>query len=77
MLSSRFVNIYGYVAIAAMAVMLLLIVTKVVPQRMVMPMFYAAAALFVVRIALRIIQARQRMTRGGQAKEESKPEGEP
>jgi len=77
MLNPRLVDIYGYVAVAAMAVMLLLIVTKAVPQRMVMPMFYVAAALFAVRIVLRVIQARQRAMQGDQAKKESKPEEEP
>jgi hypothetical protein len=43
-----------------MALMLVLVVAKVVPPRMYSPLFYAAAALFVIRIVLRIVLARQK-----------------
>ncbi|HTY57520.1 MAG TPA: hypothetical protein VMF59_01830 [Bacteroidota bacterium] len=59
MLNPRTVNIYGFVAIGAMLIMLILVVGKLVPQRMYMALFYAAAALFAVRIGLRIALARQ------------------
>jgi len=59
MLNPRAVNIYGFIAIGAMTLMLVLIVAKVVPPGMYMALFYAAAALFAVRIILRIALARQ------------------
>jgi hypothetical protein len=60
MLSPRGVNAYGFIAIGAMTLMLVLVVAKVVPPRMYTPLFYAAAALFLVRIGLRIALARQK-----------------
>jgi Flp pilus assembly protein TadB len=60
MINPRGVNIYGFIAIGAMALMLVLVVAKVVPPRMYSPLFYAAAALFVIRIVLRIALARQK-----------------
>jgi Flp pilus assembly protein TadB len=59
MLNPRAVNVYGFVAIGAMTLMLVLVVAKLVPPRLYSPLFYAAAALFVVRIVLRIALARQ------------------
>lgn len=76
MLNPRVVNIYGYVAIGAMTIMLLLIVTKVVPQRMFMPLFYVAAGLFAVRIVLRIIQARQQKALREHGQADIKGDGE-
>ena len=46
-------------AIGAMTLMLVLVVAKIVPQKMYTALFYAAAALFAVRIVLRIALARQ------------------
>ncbi len=59
MLNARAVNIYGFVAIGAMTLMLVLVVAKLVPPGMSMVLFYAAAVLFAVRIVLRIALARQ------------------
>jgi Flp pilus assembly protein TadB len=59
MLNPRAVNVYGFVAIGAMTLMLVLVVGKIVPPRMYTALFYAAAALFAVRIVLRIALARQ------------------
>ena len=59
MLNPRAVNVYGIVAIGAMTLMLVLVVAKIVPQKMYTALFYAAAALFAVRIVLRIALARQ------------------
>ena len=59
MLNPRTVNAYGFVAIGAMTVMLVLVVARVVPPRMYTALFYVAAALFAVRIVLRVALARQ------------------
>ena len=59
MLSPRAVNVYGFIAIGVMTLMLVLVVAKVVPPRMYSALFYAAAGLFAVRIILRIVLARQ------------------
>ncbi|HUI11227.1 MAG TPA: hypothetical protein VL221_12930 [Bacteroidota bacterium] len=59
MLNRRMVDIYGYAAIALMVAMLTLVAAKLVPQRLYMPFFYITAALFVVRVALRLLLARQ------------------
>jgi hypothetical protein len=59
MLNPRAVNVYGFVAIGAMTLMLVLVVAKIVPPRLYSPLFYAAAALFAIRIVLRIALARQ------------------
>ena len=64
MLNPRTVNAYGYVAIGAMTLMLVLIVARVVPPRMYTPLFYVAAALFAVRIVLRVVLARQQKKAG-------------
>ncbi len=58
-LNARAVNIYGMVAIGAMLLMLVLVRMRVVPPRLYFPLFYVAAALFAVRIVLRIMLARQ------------------
>jgi len=54
------VDIYGFIAIGAMTLMLVLVVAKVVPPRMYSPLFYAAAGFFAIRIVLRIALTRQR-----------------
>jgi Flp pilus assembly protein TadB len=59
MINPRAVNVYGFIAIGAMTLMLVLVVAKVVPPRMYSALFYTAAALFAVRIILRIALARQ------------------
>ena len=63
MLNRRIVDIYGYVAIVLMLGMLTLVVAKIVPVRMYMPLFYATAALFVIRVVLRMVLARQTAAR--------------
>lgn len=59
MLNARIVEIYGYVAIVIMAIMLGLIWFEKVPQSYYVTMFLVAAALFLIRITLRLILARQ------------------
>ena len=60
MINPRAVNVYGFIAIGAMTLMLVLVVAKVVPPRMYSALFYTAAALFAIRIILRIVLARQK-----------------
>ncbi|HTO95267.1 MAG TPA: hypothetical protein VMM80_12830 [Bacteroidota bacterium] len=71
MLNRRFVDIYGYVAIVLMLGMLALVAGKLVPVRMYMPLFYATAALFVIRVVLRMVLARQNAAR---TREKEEPE---
>lgn len=66
MLSPRAVNIYGFFAIGAMTLMLVLVVAKLVPPRMYRELFYVAAVLFAVRIGLRIALARQQKKQAGE-----------
>jgi len=68
MLNRRFVEIYGYVALVLMLVMLTLVAARIVPQRLYMPLFYATAALFVIRVVLRLVLAKQ--SRGRRAGED-------
>jgi Flp pilus assembly protein TadB len=70
MLNPRTVNVYGFIAIGAMTLMLILVVGKVVPPRMYTALFYAAAALFLVRIVLRIALARQQKKETEASREE-------
>jgi len=74
-LNARVVNIYGIVAIVAMLLMLVLVRLRVVPPGLYFPLFYAAAALFAVRIGLRIALARQEKKKGEGAPVEGKGEG--
>lgn len=61
-------NTYGYVAIALMFALLIMVLLKAVPQSWHMPLFAVALALYLVRITLRLILARQaRMEQQGPA----------
>ncbi len=67
MISYKTVNIYGFVSIGIMLLMLLLIWAKRVPQEYYLTLFLVALALFLIRIALRLILARQqRLYKEGQ-----------
>lgn len=60
-------NTYGYIAIALMFALLVMVLLKAVPQSWHMPLFGLALALYLVRITLRLILARQaRMEQQGQ-----------
>ncbi len=76
MLKARAVNIYGMVAIGAMLLMLVLVRMRVVPPRFYFPLFYVAAALFAVRIVLRIALARQEKKKSENAPGEAKGDAE-
>jgi hypothetical protein len=59
MISQKVVNIYGFVAIGLMAIMLTLMLTNTVPREMRYTLVLIAAALVITRIALRLIVARR------------------
>ena len=59
MLTQKSVDRYGVVAIALMGVMLVLLWAGAVPRSMTLPLFLIAAALFLIRVTLRLILARQ------------------
>ena len=59
MITYKSVNIYGFVSIGIMLVMLVLIWTHRVPESLYLTLFLIALALFLIRIALRLILARQ------------------
>jgi hypothetical protein len=59
MLNRKMVDNYGWVAVAAMFVMLVLVWMHLIPQKYYTPLFCVAAALFAVRIILRVMLARQ------------------
>jgi hypothetical protein len=52
-------NTYGYISIAIMLVLLVLVLLQAVPKAWHMPLFGIALALYLVRITLRLILARQ------------------
>jgi len=60
MITKRTLNIYGFVSIAIMLLLLALVWFQAVPTAWYYPLFFVAAALFVTRIALRFIHARQK-----------------
>jgi hypothetical protein len=66
-------NIYGYVAIVAMTVLLVLAYFEIVPRAWQWPLFGVAVALYLVRITLRLVLARQ--DRMEQQAKGAKPDG--
>ena len=57
--TSRGVNLYGFIAIALMLVMVGVVFFRVVPRSWHFPLFAVALTLFMIRIALRLVLARQ------------------
>jgi hypothetical protein len=71
MLSQKVVSLYGYISIIIMAVLLGLIFFEKVPRSFYFIFFIIALALFLGRIALRILLARQeRRNRSAQGTQE-------
>ncbi len=58
-ITTKAANTYGYIAIALMAVLLVLVILKLVPQYLNWWLFAVALALYLVRITLRLVLARQ------------------
>jgi len=74
MLTQRTVNTVGLAIIALMAVLLVLVWQQLVPQSWYWIIFAVALVLFLIRVTLRLILARQeRLERG--AREASKDTG--
>jgi hypothetical protein len=66
MLSNKTVAWYSYASLAAMVIMLILMWQQMVPERWYMTLFGVAMVLFLVRVTLRLILARQaRLEKGG------------
>lgn len=74
-ITHKVANTYGYVAIALMVALLVLVLLRAVPQSWHMPLFGVALALYLVRITLRLLLARQ--ARLEQQGKEPSPEGTP
>ncbi len=74
-ITHKVANTYGYVAIALMVALLVLVLLRAVPQSWHMPLFGVALALYLVRITLRLILARQ--ARLEQQGKEPSPAGTP
>jgi len=66
MINQKFVEIYGYVAILVMAVMLALIWFEKIPRSLYLTCFIIAATLFLIRVTLRLLVARQKRMAEGQ-----------
>lgn len=66
-ITHKVANTYGYIAIGVMVALLVMVLLKAVPQSWHMPLFGVALVLYLVRITLRLIMARQaRMEQQGQ-----------
>jgi hypothetical protein len=66
MLSNKTVAWYSYASLAAMVIMLILMWQRMVPEQWYMTLFGVAMVLFLVRVTLRLILARQaRLEKGG------------
>ena len=72
MLSQKTVNIFGFVAVGLMALMLVLIWARLVPHTMYLPLFLIAAALFLARVTLRLVLSRQEREMKREKEEASK-----
>lgn len=71
MLTQRTVNIVGFAIIAVMAVLLVLVWQQLVPQSWYWLIFAVALLLFLVRITLRLVLARQERLRRAAEQEAS------
>jgi Ca2+/Na+ antiporter len=59
MLNQRSINLYGFISVGIMLVMLLLMLAKVVPRSMYGVFLLIAVVLFAVRLILRLLYHRQ------------------
>jgi hypothetical protein len=58
-MSTKIVTLYSYVSIGAMLAMLFLMWFRIVPRSYYLPFFFAALALMISRVILRLIVRRQ------------------
>jgi ABC-type Fe3+-siderophore transport system permease subunit len=56
-LTRKFLNIYGIIGVAVMAVMLILVIFKLVPTSWYLPLFAVAFAIWASRLVMRVILA--------------------
>ena len=59
MLTRKFMNIYGIIGVAVMAVMLILVIFRLVPTSYFLPLFLIAFAIWASRLVMRVILARK------------------
>ena len=59
MLTRKFLNVYGIVGIVLMAILLLLIWLKIVPESYNIPLFSVALVLWASRMVLRMLLVRK------------------
>ena len=59
MLTAKFVELYGWVSLAIMAIVLGLMWIRVIPESLYLVMFIMATCLFLGRIVLRLALVRQ------------------
>ena len=59
MLTRKFLNIYGIIGVAVMAVMLILVIFRLVPTSYFLPLFLIAFAIWASRLVMRVILARK------------------
>jgi len=62
-------NTYGYISIAAMVVLLVAVLFEWVPRFWYYPLFAVALTLYMIRITLRLVLARQARLERGKKKE--------
>jgi len=80
-LTPKAVNTYGYVSIALMLLMVVVILMQWVPRSWFYPLFAVAVTLYMARITMRLILARQervaRKEQNSQAAAGQPPSGQP
>jgi ABC-type Fe3+-siderophore transport system permease subunit len=63
-LTRKFLNIYGIIGVAVMAVMLILVIFSLVPTSYFLPLFLIAFAIWASRLVMRVILARRERREG-------------
>ncbi len=67
-------NMYGYISIAVMVVLLVLVLFEWVPRSWYYPLFAVAVALYMVRVTMRLVLGRQaRLDKEEKMKHPDKP----
>jgi hypothetical protein len=76
MITPKGVNIYGYLFLFITVILLILVWYNIVPQSMHIPIFLVVVVLYLIRITLRLILARQERVRKLHGPMEKDPGGE-
>lgn len=74
MLTQKTVNTLGIISLALMLGLLLIVLFELVPRWLYQPLFFAAVGLFLVRMVLRFMLARQQKAEDASSDE---PENQP